>query len=171
MAGWPVAESPSPDVAESPSPDGAGKAAEAASPRRRRRRRQRSANLCALGAAVGLGVYFVLLHEAGEADEFWALASARITEGLGALVLAVALGRCDRTLLRGPIVAVGASDALADAAFIAAAASALTPASVVASLYPAVTLLLNRSLLRERLHTVHLYGVLAALFSVACLAR
>ena len=80
--------------------------------------------------------------------------------------------RCgDRTLLRPSIVAVGATDLLADAAFIAAAASALTPASVVASLYPAVTLLLNRSFLRERLHTVHLYGVLAALFAVACLAR
>ena len=132
---------------------------------------RRSANLCALGAALGLGVYFVLLHEAGEADEFWALASARITEGLGALALALALGTSHRTLLRPAIVAVGATDVLADAAFIAAAASALTPASVVASLYPAVTLLLNRSVLRERLHTVHLYGVLAALFSVACLAR
>jgi drug/metabolite transporter (DMT)-like permease len=134
-------------------------------------RARRPANLCALGAALGLGVYFVLLHEAGEADEFWALASARVTEGLGALVLALALGRCDRRLLRAPIVAVGASDLLADAAFIAAAAAALTPASVVASLYPAVTLLLNRSLLRERLHAEHLYGVLAALLSVACLAR
>ena len=134
-------------------------------------RARRPASLCALGAALGIGVYFVLLHEAGEADEFWALAAARITEGLAALALAVALGRCDRTLLRAPIVLVGATDALADAAFLAAAAAALTPASVVASLYPAVTLLLNRSLLRERLHTVHVYGVLAALFAVACLAR
>ena len=60
---------------------------------------------------------------------------------------------------------------LADAAFLAAAVAALTPAAVVASLYPAVTLLLNRSLLRERLHTVHHYGVVAAIFAVACLAR
>jgi drug/metabolite transporter (DMT)-like permease len=149
MAGWPVAARP-----------GATKTAG-----------RRQASLCALGAALGIGVYFVLLHEAGEADEFWALVSARVAEGLGALALALALGRCDRTLLRAPIVAVGASDALADAAFVAAAASALTPASVVASLYPAVTILLNRSLLRERLHKVHLYGVLAALLSVACLAR
>jgi len=135
------------------------------------RRARRPANLCALGAALGLGGYFLLLHEAGAADEFWALVSARVTEGLAALALALALGRCDRALLRAPIVAVGASDAIADAAFIVAAASALTPATVVASLYPAVTLLLNRSLLRERLHTVHFYGVLAALCSVACLAR
>nr|WP_255645631.1 hypothetical protein [Actinoplanes polyasparticus] len=66
---------------------------------------------------------------------------------------------------------IGATDAVADGAFIAAASASLAPAAVIASLYPAVTLLLNRSLLRERLHTVHLYGVLAALFAVACLAR
>ncbi|WP_020510467.1 EamA family transporter [Paractinoplanes globisporus] len=133
--------------------------------------RRRAASLCAPAAALGFGAYFVLLHEAGEADQFWALAVTRITEGVGALLLAVALRRCDRTLLRAPIVVVGASDVLADAAFVVAAAAALTPASVVASLYPAVTLLLNRSVLRERLHTVHLYGVVTALFAVACLAR
>jgi drug/metabolite transporter (DMT)-like permease len=184
MAGWPVAARPggtktsdtkTSDTKTSDTRTGdtrTGKTDEA--PGRhggRDRPGRRPASLCALGAALGIGVYFVLLHEAGEADEFWALVSARVAEGLGALVLALALGRCDRTLLRVPIVAVGASDALADAAFVAAAASALTPASVVASLYPAVTILLNRSLLRERLHKVHLYGVLAALLSVACLAR
>jgi drug/metabolite transporter (DMT)-like permease len=136
-----------------------------------RRPRQRSANLSALAAALGFGVYFVLLHEAGAADEFWGLALARITEGGCALVLALALGRCVRTLINAPIVVVGATDAVADGAFIAAAASALAPAAVVASLYPAVTLLLNRSFLHERLHAVHFYGVLAALLAVACLAR
>lgn len=136
-----------------------------------RSRIRRSANLCALGAALGFGVYFVLLHEAGAADPFWALVLARTTEGVAALMLALALRRCDRTLLRAPIVAVGLSDAAADAAFVVAAAAALTPASVVSSLYPAVTLLLSRSLLRERLHTVHLYGVLATVLAVVCLAR
>ncbi len=190
-----------------------------------RRRRQQSANLCALGAALGFGVYFVLLHEAAVADQFWSVALARITEGVAALVLAavisrkIAVGRpyprppggaaeptdyhndgpdCpqpptvepsypqsvadglrSRTRLLAllgaglsiPIFVVGATDAIADAAFIVAASTALAPAAVVASLYPAVTLLLNRSLLRERLHTVHLYGVLAALFAIACLAR
>ncbi|WP_433303318.1 EamA family transporter [Actinoplanes sp. CA-030573] len=134
-------------------------------------RRRRTANLCALGAALGFGIYFVLLPEAGEADQFWALALARITEGIGALILVLALRRGDRNLLRPPIVFVGLSDALADVAFLTAAVAALAPAAVVASLYPAVTLLLNRSVLRERLHTIHLYGVVAAVFSVACLAR
>jgi drug/metabolite transporter (DMT)-like permease len=136
-----------------------------------RHRARQVANLCALGAALGFGTYFVLLHEAGAVDQLWALACARTTEGVGALVLTVALGRGDLSLLRASIVVVGASDVVADAAFIASAAEALTPASVVASLYPAVTLLLNRSFLRERLHTVQLCGVVAALLAVACLAR
>ncbi|GAB2587593.1 hypothetical protein Aab01nite_49930 [Paractinoplanes abujensis] len=201
-------------------------------PGHRHRRPHHSANVCALGAALGFGIYFVLLHEAATASQFWSVAYARIAEGTAALlVLAVMhVRRRTRKALttptptvttpaagpaasavsaagpaasavsaagpaasaapaiadlspptktsRGlsarnvvPVFLVGATDAFADAAFIAAAAAALAPAAVVASLYPAVTLLLNRSLLRERLHTVHLYGVLAALLAVACLAR
>jgi drug/metabolite transporter (DMT)-like permease len=138
-----------------------------------RRRVRQVANLCGLGAALGFGAYFVLLHEAGATDQLWALAFARVTEGVGSLVLAMTVhrGRWNLASVRAPIVAVGASDVVADAAFIASAAEALSPAAVVASLYPAVTLLLNRSLLRVRLHTVHLCGVLAAVLAVACLAR
>ncbi|WP_438862171.1 hypothetical protein [Paractinoplanes aksuensis] len=197
----------------------------------------RSARWCSLGAAVGLGVYFVLLHEAGVVDEIWATALARITGGSLALLVLIALrqrqvavvlkiasakiaaakiaifkiavshrlprpprdvGEASRNLgyeaacpqvgfrpqaglrvgakrlglgVAVSVVLVGATDALADGAFIVAASAALAPAAVIASLYPAVTLVLNRSLLRERLHTIHLYGVLAALFAVACLAR
>lgn len=133
------------------------------------RRTRRLAGVYALGAALGLGAYFVLLHEAGTADQLWAITVARITEGIVALLLALILR--PRLNLRLPVLGVGASDILADAAFVASAAEVLTPAAVVASLYPAVTLLLNRSFLRERLHTVHLYGVIAAVLSVACLAR
>jgi drug/metabolite transporter (DMT)-like permease len=150
---------------------------------------RQSANVCALGAAIGFGIFFVLLHEAGEADPFWALAFTRVTEGVVVLVLVFALSRLDRRrggrvrgggrgerrfdrrLMAAPVVVVGVLDVVADAAFLAAAAAVLASAAVVASLYPAVTLLLNRSVLRERLHVVHLYGVFAALFAVACLAR
>ncbi len=176
------------------------------------RRPPRSAQACALGAAIGLGVYFVLLHEAAAADQIWSTALARMTGGSLALLFLITVRRlprpprdvvepirqstgktaCPQVGLRPqpalrllpkspsartglaiavPVSLVGATDALADASFILAASAALAPAAVVASLYPAVTLLLNRSLLRERLHTVHLYGVLAALFAVACLAR
>jgi drug/metabolite transporter (DMT)-like permease len=67
--------------------------------------------------------------------------------------------------------AIGALDASGDAAFVFAAQDGpLGPAALLASMYPAVTVLLNRSVLRERMHAVHLCGVLAALFAVACLA-
>lgn len=189
------------------------------------RRRQRSAHLCALGAALGFGAYFVLLHEASGADQYWATAVARMAGGVGALALGVALhrrghlaptarprpavrpvrrwvpsrvadrrpsaraagdrpsaraGRDRRTAdvrFRWPglslavaVFTVGASDTVADAAFAVAAAGALGSAAMVSSMYPAVTVLLNRSLRREKLPAVHLYGVLATLCAVACLA-
>ena len=143
------------------------------------RRVRQSANLCALGAALGSGTYFVLLHEAGAGDPYGATAVARIAGGVGALLLAGVLRRRDGGKRIGwPGVAagalifgVGALDAAGDAAFVVAAVGSLGLAAIVASLYPAVTVVLNRSLRQERMHTVHLYGVLAALFAVACLAR
>ncbi|BCY12770.1 hypothetical protein [Actinoplanes sp. L3-i22] len=68
-------------------------------------------------------------------------------------------------------IAVGALESVADGAFaLAASVGALGAAAVLASLYPAVTVLLNTSVLRERLPAVHLCGVLSALLGVACLA-
>ncbi len=137
---------------------------------------RRTATLCALGAALGFGVYFVLLHEASATDPYWATAIARISGGVGALVLAAGLRtRRSRAGVRVRIpfavYAVGGLDAVADAAFVFAAdGRALGLAALLASLYPAVTILLNTSLLRERLHTVHLCGVLTALLAVVCLA-
>lgn len=129
--------------------------------------------LCALGAALGFGIYFVLLHEASAVDPYWATAVARISGGVGAVILAVARGRRTRPVVRVPLAvyAVGVLDAVADAAFVAAAGDgAVGLAAMLASLYPAITVLLNTSLLRERLHTVHLCGVVTALLGVACLA-
>ncbi len=130
------------------------------------------ANLCALAAALGFGTRLVLLHETSAADQFWATAAARLTGGAGALVLAAALHRRTGTSAPGGgrwlrpaavlIVAVGGLDAAGNAAFAAAATESLGVAAIVASLYPAVTVLLNRSVRRERMPTVHLYGVLAA---------
>lgn len=66
---------------------------------------------------------------------------------------------------------VGALDAAGDGVFVFAAhGGPLGQAAILASLYPAVTVLLNRSVLGERMHAVHFCGVLAALFAIACLA-
>jgi len=132
--------------------------------------------LSALGAAIGFGAFFVLLHEASRTEPYQATAVARVTEGIGALVLAgiLHLRRGGSLPSAGPVAAmcgIGALDAAGDAAFVLAARGGpLGPVAVLASMYPAVTVLLNRSVLRERLHAVHLCGVLATLFAVACLA-
>lgn len=135
-----------------------------------------STMVSALGAALGFGTYFVLLHQASGADPYGVIAVSHICGGAGALVLGAGLGlrrkRPTRTLT--PVLAmcaVGALDVAGDLAFLFAAhGGPLGQAAVLASLYPAVTVLLNRSVLRERMHAVHLCGVLAALFAVACLA-
>jgi drug/metabolite transporter (DMT)-like permease len=149
-----------------------------------------STMLSALGAALGFGTYFVLLHKAGNTDPYVVIAISHICGGAAALVLAGGLvlrrkrGTSGQALLLRrprrpalaaiPIVAmcgVGALDVAGDGAFLFAAhGGPLGQAAVLASLYPAVTVLLNRSVLRERMHAVHLCGVLATLFAVACLA-
>ncbi|NMO56193.1 EamA family transporter [Actinoplanes sp. TBRC 11911] len=139
-----------------------------------------STMVSALGAALGFGTYFVLLHQASGTEAYGVIAVSHLCGGAGALVLAAGLGLRKRQSGRRPAPAlatvvamcgVGALDVAGDIAFLVAAhGGPLGQAAVLASLYPAVTVLLNRSVLRERMHAVHLCGVLAALFAVACLA-
>ncbi|WP_232323555.1 EamA family transporter [Catenuloplanes japonicus] len=133
----------------------------------------------ALGAALCFGAYFVLLPAAGAVDPYWATAVACVTGGAGAVILALALRRrrAARVSLRahlGPLTTagvVGVLETLADASFVlAAGAGTLGLAAMLSSLYPAVTVLLNAYILRERLHIVHGCGVAAALLAIACLA-
>jgi drug/metabolite transporter (DMT)-like permease len=163
--------------------------------------------LSALGAALGFGAYFVLLHEASPTDPYQVTAIARISGGVGALLLAGVLmlrrsrnpGDRNRPCAPGDpapatvgprasaaatgrpgtatiaavaaMCGIGALDAAGDAAFVFAAHhGSLGATALLASMYPAVTVLLNRSVLRERIHAVHLCGVVAALFAVACFA-
>ncbi|MBB2944309.1 drug/metabolite transporter (DMT)-like permease [Actinoplanes lutulentus] len=154
---------------------------------------RRVSALCATGAALGFGTYFVLLHEAAPDDPYAATGYARIAGGLAALLLLV-LWRPSRGVASGdrgrpawslasgdrgrpalvwllPVV-VGVLDTVADGAFaFSAAAGTIGTAAILASMYPAVTVLLNTTVLRERLPHIHLVGVLTALLAVACLAQ
>jgi drug/metabolite transporter (DMT)-like permease len=135
-------------------------------------------------AALGLGLYFVLLHEASGADPLWATAVARVTGAVAAvLVLLVpdrsAVVRPPAAVDPGPgprvglavlagISCIGVLDALADRAFVGAAVlGGLGPASVLSSLYPAVTVVLGVLLLRERVRRLQAVGVVAALAGAA----
>jgi drug/metabolite transporter (DMT)-like permease len=127
----------------------------------------------ALLAALGFGGFFVLLHEASANDVLWAGAIQRLT-GV-CVTLAVVLVR--RTSLRvgrdrlTSLVTMGVLDTSANVLYGFASISGLVSlASMLASLFPVVTVVLARVVLRERTSSVQGTGVILALAGVACIA-
>jgi uncharacterized membrane protein len=124
----------------------------------------------ALLAAVGFGGYFVPMHAAGHADFWWASLIFRVTAlGLVAVpVLArrtrVSLGARDFAI----VAAVGIGDMLGNFLFAASSRGGLVSVtSVLASLYPIVTVVLARVVLKERIDRSQEVGVFATLAGVA----
>jgi drug/metabolite transporter (DMT)-like permease len=130
--------------------------------------------LLALVAAVGFGSFFVGMDEAEErADVAWVLLAARVPEVL--LIAAVCAVRrpplptSPRAV--GTIAAIGLFDLLANLLFVLATGRGLlSVVGVLGALYPAVTVLLARALLHERLTRAQDAGVLVTLVGVVALA-
>jgi drug/metabolite transporter (DMT)-like permease len=127
----------------------------------------------ALLAAVGFGFYFPPMHAAGKADFWWASEIFRATALLvvGLTVLA------KRPTLRLPrkhlaiVAAIGIGDTLGNVLFAAASGHGLVSlTSVLASLYPVVTVLLAAQLLRERVAPVQRVGIVLTLAGVVLIA-
>ena len=138
------------------------------------RRTNRTAVLLALVAALGFGSFFAGIDRAEErADVAWVLLAARAPEVL--LLLPVCLVRrpplpTDPRALAA-IAAVGALDLLANLLFVLATGRGLlSVVGVLGALYPAVTVLLARALLHERLTRAQDAGVLVTLVGVVALA-
>ena len=130
--------------------------------------------LLALVAALGFGTFFVGLDASADVDVWWALLAARVAS-FSMLCVAVAvvrpeLPRSPRTL--GFIAAIGAGDLAANACFAAATNEGLlSVVSVLASLYPVVTVLLARALPRRvACGASRSFGIAAALTGVALIA-
>ena len=128
----------------------------------------------ALGVAAGLGfgLWFLLLDYAAEGSETWALVASRSasTTLLGAL----ALGRRQFDGLRAgwPIVATsGILDFSGNAAFVLSRGLvAVGVAAALAGLYPIVTVLLARIVLRESLPRLGLAAVLLAVLGIVLIS-
>ena len=134
---------------------------------------------CAAGAATATGSYFVLLHQASTSDPYGATAVARTTQAVAVVVLAagwrrrrsVAPVQQRRASTPAVLAVIGMLDSTGDAAFaIASTLGPLGVASVLASLYSAVTVVLGTWILRERIHSIHAVGVVAATLGAACLS-
>ena len=138
------------------------------------RRTARTAVWLALLAAIGFGSFFAGIDRAEQtADVAWVLLAARAAD-VALLVAAAALVRpriptAPRAL--GAIAAVGFFDLLANLLFVLAAGRGLlSVVGVLGSLYPAVTVVLARVVLHERLSRTQGAGVLITLTGVVALA-
>ncbi len=143
----------------------------AASIELRPERRQVAAGVgWAVLAMFCFGAYYVPMHAASTQDWLWPAFLFRCTSVT--LVWAVVLARRARpTGLRGhwrALIAIGFLDTGGNALFAAASSShgLLSVVSVLASLYPVVTVLLARILLGERVQRTQDVGVVIALAGV-----
>ncbi len=123
----------------------------------------------ALLAALGFGLYFPWMHAAGKVDFWWASFTFRTT----ALVLVAGAAAAVRPTLRldarnvAIAAAVGIGDTIGNVLFAASSAHGLVSlTSVLASLYPIVTVLLAAAILKERVAGFQRAGVVLTLAGV-----
>lgn len=139
-------------------------------------------------AGIGFGSFFILIHQASAETTFWPTAAARTSAMLVVLVFLAVVARRDRLRAvpeqesrwafvgwRAPALwlalLAGVLDAAGNAFFaLAAQAGRLDIASVLASLYPASTVLLGRLFLAERITRLQSLGLIAALVAIVLVA-
>jgi len=122
----------------------------------------------AMLAAVGFGFYFPFMHAAGNADFWWASLIFRLTS-TSVILLAVA---AQRPALRVPgRVLIGIGDMFGNLLYAAASSSGLVSiTSVLASLYPIVTVVLARIVLSEQVARTQEAGIGLTLAGVALIS-
>jgi drug/metabolite transporter (DMT)-like permease len=127
----------------------------------------------ALLAAIGFGGYFPAMHAAGDADFWWASLIFRMTS-TSVILAAVAIRRPKLAIepVQIPILAlIGIGDMLGNLLFAAASTSGLVSVtSVLASLYPIVTVMLARLVLKERVARTQEAGIVLTLAGVALIS-
>jgi uncharacterized membrane protein len=128
----------------------------------------------ALLAALGFGGFFVLLHEASAAsDVLWAAAIQRLT-GVCITLAIVLVRRTPLRISRDRMAALGLIGILDTSANVlygyASVTGLVSLAAMLSSLFPVVTVLLARIILRERMSGTQGSGVVLALVGVACIA-
>jgi drug/metabolite transporter (DMT)-like permease len=128
----------------------------------------------ALLAALGFGSFFVLIDEATEgAGAPWALFLVRVGEvaALGTLALVLRPQMPGGIADASPLLLIGTLDYLATALFaLATQEGLLSVVSVVGSLYPAVTVVLARVVLAERVARSQEVGVVITLVGVVAIS-
>jgi drug/metabolite transporter (DMT)-like permease len=129
--------------------------------------------LLAALSAFAWGWFFLAIDEASDGGAVWASLVNRTTS-LALLLVAAAIMRPRLRAARPHMPALAASgtlDVSANLLFAAATTKGLVSlVSVAGSLYPIVTVLLARVVLKERVHRIQEAGVIAALAGVVLIA-
>jgi drug/metabolite transporter (DMT)-like permease len=133
----------------------------------------RPAVILALVAAAGFGGYFIFADVAADGSVLWLLAIGRLAAC--PIIVALALRQGQSLLFErrelGQVMVIGAVDLSATALYgLATTKGALSIISVVGSLYPVVTVLLARGVLKERISRIQAAGVTLALAGVAMIS-
>ena len=129
----------------------------------------------ALLAGVAAGIFFIAMGRSTAAggETWWSVATSRATVLILAVATTVVLRRTGTTIrsIRPLMALVGVADMLGSALFISSnAEGTLSVAAVVSSQYPAVTTVLARLILNERLAPAHVAGIVLALIAIALIA-
>jgi drug/metabolite transporter (DMT)-like permease len=125
-------------------------------------------------AGVGFAGFFILIDRIDSETVFWPLAAARFASAT-VMVAAMLVSRRN-WMPRGKqlwtfVVLAGLLDAGGNVFFaLATQAGRLDIAAVVSSLYPAVTVLLARIVLKEQVSRVQALGVVTALIAISLIA-
>jgi drug/metabolite transporter (DMT)-like permease len=124
-------------------------------------------------AGFGFGLYFILIHKAGQESNLWPLVGSR----LGGLIMLLVYAFFKRPALRlektvWPILPLNALlDVTASSLYILAGQTGrLDIAAVLSSLYPGMTVVLAALLLKERMNRLQLSGILTALLAIGLIA-
>ncbi len=122
----------------------------------------------ALFAGLGFGSFLVFMRQATRTAVYWPLAVAIATSLVVAIVILIAQrGALPQFGLLPLSCAAGVLDSFGNYFFILASQRGrLDVAAVLSSLYPAVTVLLARLVLKERFTRVQFAGVTAAIIAV-----
>lgn len=124
----------------------------------------------AMLSGLGFAGFFVLMGESSQAAFFWTLTAARVasTIGLLALVLALRPGRGSPGLA---VTLAGLGDVIGNATFLVATRlTRLDVAVVLSSLYPVMTVLLARVMLKEKLTPMQAWGAAVMLAAIPLIA-
>jgi drug/metabolite transporter (DMT)-like permease len=127
----------------------------------------------ALVSAVGFGCFFLAIDKASDGDVLWAVAVNRTLSvfllGAALLISRPQLGLKPKDMRT--LAIVGVLDILANGFFALAATKGLVSVvAVLASLYPVVTVVLARLILKERLQAIQRIGAALALTGAALIS-